>query len=252
MLGVVRHLDAPVERGARDRQIPQSAFDEADDFVAARVRSDEIGLAFVQRQQPVLIGGQFEEVALLLDPLDRRALRSASHLVFADDGFVLGVIGFIAHRIPAGIDVDVDIAILLHPVPDRLNRTMMRRFRGADETVERDVEALVHLLEPQRVAGRDFHGRQVFSFGGLDHLQAVLVGAGEEKHVLAVEPRKARQRIGRDRLIGVADMRQAVRIGDGGGDVEDVSARRGRPGRGSYPLQHNALWPLAGRCRLCR
>jgi hypothetical protein len=39
----------------------------------------------------------------------------------------------------------------------------------------------------------------------------VLVGAGEEEHILAVEPLKPRQRIGRDRLIGVADMRNAVR-----------------------------------------
>ena len=31
---VVRYLDAPIERRARDRQIFQAAFDEADDFVA--------------------------------------------------------------------------------------------------------------------------------------------------------------------------------------------------------------------------
>ena len=150
MLGVVRHLDAPVERGARDRQILQAALHEADDFVAARIRPDEIGLALVQREQPVLIGGQLEEVALLLDPLDRRALRAAAHIVLADDGLLLGVIGFVAHRIPAGIDVDIDVAVLLHPVPDRLHRAVMRGLRGADEAVERDVQALVHLLERGR------------------------------------------------------------------------------------------------------
>ncbi len=42
--------------------------------------------------------------------------------------------------------------------------------------------------------------------------QAVLVGAGQEEHVLAVEPLEARQRIGRDRLIGMADVRRAVWI----------------------------------------
>ena len=54
---------------------------------------------------------------------------------------------------------------------------------------------------------------------GLLHLDAVLVGAGEEEHVVAVEPHEARDGVGRDRLVGVADMRRAVRIGDRGGDV---------------------------------
>jgi len=48
----------------------------------------------------------------------------------------------------------------------------------------------------------------------------VLVGAGEEIDVVAVEPHEAGDGVGRDRLIGVADMRRAVRVGDRGGDVE--------------------------------
>ena len=47
----------------------------------------------------------------------------------------------------------------------------------------------------------------------------MLVGAGQEEDVVAVEPHEAGDRVGRDRLIGVADMRRAVRIGDRGGDV---------------------------------
>ena len=85
---------------------------------------------------------------------------------------------------------------------------------------------------------------------GLDHLLAVLVGAGQKEHVLAVEPLKARQRIGRDRLIGMADMRHAVRIGDRGRDVEGVAARwrrltvaaGGRPPRGSLRRSASAAF----------
>ena len=69
----------------------------------------------------------------------------------------------------------------------------------------------------------EFGDSHALASRGLDHLLAVLVGAGQEEHVLAVEPLKARQRIGRDRLIGVADMRHAVRIGDRGRDVEGVA-----------------------------
>ena len=104
---------------------------------------------------------------------------------------------------------------------------MMLLLRGADEAVERDVQALIHFLEPRRRCGSASSTASALASRGLDHLQAVLVGAGEEKHVLAVEPLKARQRIGRDRLIGVADMRRAVGIRDRGRDVVDDFARDG-------------------------
>src|SRR5262249_17001876 len=51
------------------------------------------------------------------------------------------------------------------------------------------------------------------------HLLAVLVGAGQEQHVVAIEPHETGNRVGRDRLIGVADMRRAIRVGDGRGHV---------------------------------
>src|ERR1700753_3126903 len=99
MLGVARNLDTPIERGSRNRQIPQAAFDETDDFVLARVGADEVRLVLVERQEFVLVGGQFEEIALLLNPFHRGALRSAPHLVVADYGFVFSVIGLVAPRI---------------------------------------------------------------------------------------------------------------------------------------------------------
>ena len=57
--------------------------------------------------------------------------------------------------------------------------------------------------------------RDALARGRLQHLDAVLVGAGQEEDVVAVEPLEAGDRVGRDRLIGMADMRRAIRIGDG-------------------------------------
>src|SRR5205823_250281 len=114
---------------------------------------------------------------------------------------------------------------------DLLAGAMMLLFSRADETIELYVQPFIHVLEPKRIACRNFLRRQFFGFRSLHHLQTVLVGASEKENVLAVEPRKARQRIGRDRLIGVADMRHAVRVCDRGRDVIDVSARRRRGGR---------------------
>jgi hypothetical protein len=61
----------------------QARLDEGDHLVAALGRTDEIGVGLVEREQLVLVGGELEEVARLLDPLDRRALRSVAHAVGA-------------------------------------------------------------------------------------------------------------------------------------------------------------------------
>ena len=51
------------------------------------------------------------------------------------------------------------------------------------------------------------------------HLLAVLVRAGQEAHVPPVEPLEAGHRVRGDVLVGVADVRLAVRVGDGRGQV---------------------------------
>ena len=95
----------------------------------------------------------------------------------------------------------------------------MARLGGADEIVVRAIEPFHHGLEARHVALDQLARRQVFLGRRLQHLDAVLVGAGEKEHVMAVEPHEAGDGVGGDRLIGVADMRRAVRIGDRGGDV---------------------------------
>ena len=102
---------------------------------------------------------------------------------------------------------------------------VMARLGGADEVVVRAIELFHHGLEARHVALDQLARRQVFLGRGLQHLDAVLVGAGEKEHVAAVEPHEARDGVGRDRLIGVADMRRAVRIGDRGGDVIGLAGR---------------------------
>src|SRR5712691_5186017 len=68
-------------------------------------------------------------------------------------------------------------------------------------------------------SGNQFKRRDALPRGGLQHLDAVLVGAGQEKDLVAVEPHEAGDGIGRDHLVGKADMRGAVRVGDGGRQI---------------------------------
>jgi hypothetical protein len=94
---------------------------------------------------------------------------------------------------------------------------------GSDEIVVGSIERGRHAAELGRVAVGELARRDAFLARGLQHLDAVLVGAGQEEHVLAVEPLEAGKGIGGDQFIGMADMRLAVRIGDRGRDVECVA-----------------------------
>ena len=93
-------------------------------------------------------------------------------------------------------------------------------------------------------------GGHALALRGLNHFQPVLVGAGEKKHVLAVEPLKTGQRIGRNRLIGVADVRRAVRIGDRCRNIERISARRARRRHFSLLARRLRLRTLFDGCGL--
>ena len=219
VLVIAGHPHAPVEGGARDRQVLQAAATKLATSFRRSFGSTKFG-PLVELEQLVLIGGQAEEVALLLHPLDRRAgLGGDPHLLLVEVGLVLGVVGLVAHRVPAGVFVEIDVAVLLHPLPDRLRRAVVALLRGADEVVVRALQALHHGLEPRHVALHQLARGDALARRGLLHLLTVLVGAGEEIHVVAVEPHEAGDGVGGDHLIGVPDVRGAVGVGDRGRDV---------------------------------
>ncbi len=96
----------------------------------------------------------------------------------------------------------------------------MTFFRGADEIVVRGVEQLAHLAELVGIALRQLFRRNAFRPRCLLHLLAVFVGAGQKENIHSIQALKACHGIRRNQLVGMADMRLAVRIGDRGGDVE--------------------------------
>src|SRR5262245_22910870 len=106
----------------------------------------------VEIKQLLLVAGKPEKIALLLDPFDGRALRADAFALLVEPSFLLVVIGFVAHRVPAGIFTQVDVARSLHALPNADRRTVMTLFGGANEFVIRAVEPLHHLLEARHVA----------------------------------------------------------------------------------------------------
>src|SRR5690606_26037933 len=116
-----------------------------------------------------------EKVGLLLRPLHRSALRTTTHAILADGRLALGVIGLVAHRVPAGILAEIDIARLFHPPPDLGRRAVMALLGGADEITVRKSQQLGHLAKPRGVAVRELARRKPLPGGRLLHLQAMLV-----------------------------------------------------------------------------
>ena len=86
---------------------------------------------------------------------------------------------------------------------------MVALFGRVDVVVVRAIEPLHHRLEARHVRS-SIARRQPLLAGRLLHLLSVLVGAGQKIDVVAVEPHEARDGVGGDRLVGVADMRRPV------------------------------------------
>ena len=144
VLGIARHRHAPREAGARHREVLQAALHEAHDLVAPAVRPDEARVLLVEREQPVGPGRELEEIRRLLDPLDLGAGRDGAALaVLADLGLALDEVGLVAHRVPAGILAEIDVARCDELLPQRLAGGVVPRLGRADEVVG----AVVHLAD---------------------------------------------------------------------------------------------------------
>ena len=149
------HGHTPVEGGPADREVLEAALDEADDLVEAAVRGAEVRVVRVEGQQPVLVGRELEEVALLLGPGHLGAgFGRVAEAVGADLGLVLDEVALVADRVPAGVLGEVDVPVGFHPLPERLGRLVVVRVRGADEAAQRDAEVIAHLRGTRPSCGR--------------------------------------------------------------------------------------------------
>src|SRR5262249_12093590 len=92
-------------------------------------------------------------------------------------------------------------------------------FGGPNECVIRTIHARDHGPEAGRCTFDQLLGSHVFLVGRLQHLDAMLVGSGEEENVIAIEPLEPGDRGSCDGLVGMADVGRAIRVRNGRGDV---------------------------------
>ena len=203
--GVEVHGDAPVEARTADAQILQTGLDEVvDHLVDAGARLEEVGV-LEQVLHAVGVLAQTEEVGLLLGVVNLAAAVGAlavNQLALRPEalagGAVLALIGAL-----------VDIALFVHLAENGLNRLDVIRIRRAHEAVVRDVHQLPQIQHAAR-AGDDTVDELLRRDAGLLGLRldllAVLVGAGQEHDVVALQALVAGQRVCRDGAVGVADV----------------------------------------------
>jgi len=137
-----------------------------------------------------------------------------AHAVFE---VVLGVVGLAAHAVQALVGLQGDVAVVVAGLQQLLDRVVMARFAGADEIVVGDVELLPRFLEAHHSAIGPLDGSAPVLFGSPLHLEAVLIGAGQEHDVATAQPIPASDRVSGDRR---------VRVPDVGGVVDVVDRRR--------------------------
>src|SRR5205085_7913503 len=128
----------------------EAAFDEAHHLVAPGVRTDEARVGFVMLEQPVLIGREAEEPALLDRPLGERALGRELLAGLGGVKLLLVIIGFVADRVPAFVAAVIGVALVRHRLPDRLAGAVMVGLGRPDEAIERDLKTFVHTAEKRR------------------------------------------------------------------------------------------------------
>ena len=95
----------------------------------------------------------------------------------------------------------------------------MARLARGDEVIVGAVEHIHHVAEFWGIAICQLGRGDALGAGRLKHLDAVLVRAGQEKDIHALQTPKPRERVRGHRLVGVANMGRIVRIRDGSGDV---------------------------------
>ena len=219
MAGVEVHGNAPAEAGAADAQILQTGLDEVvDHLVDAGAGLQEVGV-LQQMLYPVGVLAQAEEIGLLLGVLDLAAAVGAlavHQLALRPEalagGAVLALIGAL-----------VDVTLLVHGLEDLLHGGAVVVVGGTDKPVVGDVHQLPQVEDAPLALHDVIHellGGHAGFFGLRFDLLAVLVGAGEEHHVIALQALVAGDGVGGHSAVAVADVQLVRGVVDRRGDIK--------------------------------
>ena len=217
MLGIKVHGNAPLDAGPADAQILESGLQEVvDHLVGAAGGLDEIRVLLDVPDQPGSVLVHPEEIALLLRLLHGAAAVRAAPVLQLQ----LRPEALAGRAVPALVFRLVNVALVVQLAEDLLHRLDMAVVRGADEIVVLDVHQLPQVLDPGDNPVHILLGRLSQGLRLLLDLLAVLIGSGQEKHVVSRQLLEPGHGVRRRGAVGVPDVQIVGGIVDRRGDVE--------------------------------
>ncbi len=219
VLGIKIHRNAPGKAGTGNAQVLQALIDKGLHLIHAGSRRQEFGVLVIQLQQPVGILGKPEKVCLLFSIYHRASAVGAAAVL----QLALGPEALAGGAVFSFIGALINISAVVKLTEDLLDRLYMVVVGGADKAVIADVHQL-----PQRL-------KAAFPLYDLIHillrghagslclvldLLSVLVCAGQEHHIVALQPFVTCHAVGGNGAVAVPDMQLIRWIVDGCGDIK--------------------------------
>ena len=219
VIAIERQLDSPAQPRFRTRntQVARDFFHRVDQFGLAEVGRNAIRMGAEIIEKPVFVFGEPKVVVLFFAMLDLAPLRAELAIRSA---FFVGQELFLANAVVALLFVFVDLLFVVKALQHSLHAFLVQRIGRRGPTVVADFEFLPKRDELRRDLIDELLRRHASFFGGLLDLLAVLIDAGEKENFFTFQPMITRDDVGQHFLVGVSDMRRAIRVIDRGGEVE--------------------------------
>ena len=217
MFRIEINRNAPFKRCAGNAQILKTRNQKVvEHFSRPRRRLDEIGMGLNVINQPILILGKTEEIALLAGLLHRTAaIRTAA--IFE---LKLRPEGLTGRAIPALILTLVNIALIMKFAEDLLYGLHMALVRRADKVRVINIHQLPELLDAIYDVIDIFLRRHAGVARLALDLLTMLIRSSQEENIIARHLLKAGHRVRRSRTVAMADMQIIARIINRRCDVE--------------------------------
>ena len=211
--GVEIHGNSPREGGAGNAQILKACLEEVvDHLLFAELGLDKFGMLLDVLHQAIRILAHLKEVCLLLCLRQRTAAVGALAL----DRLRCGKEGLTGRAIPALVLSLIDISLLVEALEDLLHGGDVIIVGRADKIVVAGGKRSPDIADLPRNAIHVRLRRHALLTCERFDLLTVLIRARAEENVLSAGALISCNRIGHDDLIGIAEVRLARCVGDGG------------------------------------
>ncbi len=235
---VERQLDAPVEPRfwPRDAKVAADFLRGIDQLRLAKGGRHQTGPVAQESHQPVAMLRQPKVIVLLLAELDLAPFRPELPIRSA---LLVREKLFLPDGVMPGTGVLVNLALVKKPLQDGPNTFPVKLVGGGGPGIILHSELPPESEKLPGDPGDILRRRDPLFLRRFLHLLPVLVHSGEEEHFFAPQAVISGHDIGQHLFVGVAEMRRAIGIINGGGEVEargHAGTKLSEPVRMAQPL----------------